>query len=183
MRDGPSDRPEGLLHCSRPHDAPCGSTVSRAQHLANFGHLTGTATISPSTITMDHNAIICFMIDRLVRGPDQDVHVPSVGSTKVPFSLCRCLILVVDYRLGSMGSDETATATAGGSRVIPYFTGTGRHRVQITYFFRMQIGSRARSGIGLGSGGRRRRMRPCLGLSRELWIQNFGGSWWRHVGS
>ena len=27
---------------------------------------------------MDHDAIICSMIDRLARGPDQDVHVPSV---------------------------------------------------------------------------------------------------------
>ena len=124
---------------------------------------------------MDHNAIICSMIDRLARGPDQDVHAPSVGSTKVPFSWCRCHLLVVDYRWGSMGSDETATATTGGSRVIPYLTGTGRHRVQIAHFFRMQIGSRTRSGIGLGSGSRRRRMRPCLGLSRELWIQKLGG--------
>ena len=33
---------------------------------------------------MDNDAIICFMIDRLARGPDQDVHVPSVGSPKYP---------------------------------------------------------------------------------------------------
>ena len=33
---------------------------------------------------MDHNAIICFMTDRLARGPDKDVHVPSVGSQKYP---------------------------------------------------------------------------------------------------
>ena len=44
----------------------------------------GPATISPCTITMDHDAIICSMIDRLVRGPDQDVHIPSVGSQKYP---------------------------------------------------------------------------------------------------
>jgi len=44
----------------------------------------GPATISPCTITMDHDAIICFMIDRLARGPDADVHVPSVGSPKYP---------------------------------------------------------------------------------------------------
>ena len=37
-----------------------------------------------------------------------------------------------------MGSNETATATTGGPRVIDVLTGTGRHRVQITYFFRMQ---------------------------------------------
>jgi len=48
-----------------------------------------------------------------------------------------------------MGSDETAAATAGGPRVISVFDGDGRHRVQIIYFFWMQIGSRARSGLGL----------------------------------
>ena len=47
-------------------------------------------------------------------------------------------------------------------------------RAQIIYFFRMQIGSRTPSGIGLGSGSRLRRMRPCLELSGELWIQNIG---------
>ena len=44
----------------------------------------GPATISPCTITMDHDAIVCSMTDRLVRGPDQDVHVPSVGSQNYP---------------------------------------------------------------------------------------------------
>ena len=33
---------------------------------------------------MDLDAIICFMIDRLTRAPDKDVHVPSVGSKKYP---------------------------------------------------------------------------------------------------
>ena len=80
-----------------------------------------------------------------------------------------------------MGSDETATATTGGPRVIAYLTGTGRHRVQIIYFFRMQIGSRTPSGLGLGSGSRLRRMRRCLGLPRELWIEIFGKSWSRAV--
>ena len=46
-----------------------------------------------------------------------------------------------------------------------FLTGTGRHRAQIIYFFRMQIGSRARSGIGLGSGGHLDRIRRCLVLS------------------
>ena len=77
-----------------------------------------------------------------------------------------------------MGSDETATATTGGPRVIAYLTGTGCHRDQIISFFCMQIGPRTPSGIGLGSGSRRDRMRPCSGLSGELWIQNFGGSWY-----
>jgi len=76
-----------------------------------------------------------------------------------------------------MGSDETATATTGGPRVIDVFSGDGCHRAQIIYFFRMQIGARTRSGIDLGPGGPLDRMRPCLVLSRELWIQNFGGSW------
>ena len=76
-----------------------------------------------------------------------------------------------------MGSDETAITIPGGLEKLTFFTGTGRHRVQIIYFFRMQIGSRAPSGIGLGSGSRRHRMRRCLGLSRELWIENFGKSW------
>ena len=49
-----------------------------------------------------------------------------------------------------MGPDETATATTGGPRVIAYFTVTGSYRAQIIYFFRMQIGSRTPSGIGLG---------------------------------
>ena len=44
----------------------------------------GPATISPCTITMDHDAIVCSMTDRLVRAPDADVHVPSVGSPKYP---------------------------------------------------------------------------------------------------
>ena len=62
-----------------------------------------------------------------------------------------------------------------------FLTRTGRHRVQIAHFFRRQIGSRTPSEIGLGSGSRLDRMRRCLGLSRELWIQNFGGSWSRAV--
>ena len=49
-----------------------------------IGELLEPATISPCTITMDHDAIIYSMTDRLARGPDQDVHVPSVGSQKYP---------------------------------------------------------------------------------------------------
>ena len=80
-----------------------------------------------------------------------------------------------------MGSNETATATTGGPRVIAYLTVTGCHRDQIIYFFWMQIGSRTPSGIGLGSGSRLDRMRPYLELPRELWIQIFGKSWSRAV--
>ena len=46
---------------------------------------------------------------------------PERGQPKVAFSRCRCQILVVDYRWGSIGSDETATATTGGPRVIGVF--------------------------------------------------------------
>ena len=69
----------------RPKDARRGSSVSRAQHLANLGLRPEPATISPCTITMYHDAIICFMTDGLTRGPDADVHVPSMGSQKYPF--------------------------------------------------------------------------------------------------
>ena len=61
-----------------------GRQSSRAHDLAQMDLLHGPATISPCTITMDHNAIICFMTDGLTRGPDKDVHVPSVGSQKYP---------------------------------------------------------------------------------------------------
>ena len=80
-----------------------------------------------------------------------------------------------------MGSDETATATTGGPRVIAYLTGTGCHRAQIIYFFRWQICSRTSSGTNLGSGSRLDRMRWFLGLSRELWIEIFGKSWSRAI--
>jgi hypothetical protein len=68
----------------RPKDARRGSSGLRPHNLANLDLIPGPATISPCTITMDHDAIICSMIDRLARGPDQDVHVPSVGSQKYP---------------------------------------------------------------------------------------------------
>ena len=68
----------------RPRYAPRASLVLRPTHLTNLGKLLGPATISACTITMNHDAIICFMIDRLARGPDQDVHVPSVVGPKYP---------------------------------------------------------------------------------------------------
>ena len=71
-----------------------------------------------------------------------------------------------------MGSDETAITIPGALEKLTFFTGTGRHRVQIIYFFRMQIGSRSSLGVGLGSGSRLGRMHRCLVLPRELWIQN-----------
>ena len=116
---------------------------------------------------MDHDAIICFMNDRLARGPDQDVHVPSVGSTKVPFSWCICRTLVIDYRWGSMGSTETAIMIPGALEKLTFLTGTGRHRVQIAHFFRWWIGSQTPSGIDLGSGSRLHRIRRRLGPSES----------------
>jgi hypothetical protein len=68
----------------RPKDARRASANSRAHDLVNWGIDPGPATISACTITMDHDAIICFVTDRLMRGPDKDVHVPSVGSQKYP---------------------------------------------------------------------------------------------------
>ena len=73
-----------------------------------------------------------------------------------------------------MWPDETAITIPGALEKLTFFTGTGRHRAQIIYFFRGQIGSRTPSGIGLGSGGRLDRVRRFLGLSRELWNENFG---------
>ena len=61
------------------------SAESRPQHLAKSGFIPKPATFSPCTFTMDHDAIICSMTDRLARGPDADVHVPSVGSQKYPY--------------------------------------------------------------------------------------------------
>ena len=68
----------------RPKDARRGSSDSRAHDLAHMDKILGPETMSPCTITMDHDAIICSMIDRLARGPDADVHIPSVGSSKYP---------------------------------------------------------------------------------------------------
>ena len=36
-----------------------------------------------------------------------------------------------------MGSDEAAITIPGALEKLTFFTGTGRHRVQIIYFFRM----------------------------------------------
>ena len=68
----------------RPKDARRGSSVSRAHDLSKTSSILEPGTISPCTITMDHDAIICFMTDGLARGPDQDVHVPGVGGQKYP---------------------------------------------------------------------------------------------------
>ena len=62
-----------------------------------------------------------------------------------------------------MGSNETATATTGGPRVIDVFDGTGRHRAQIAHFFRGQIGSWRPLGVGLVVGSRLCRIRHQCG--------------------
>ena len=75
-----------------------------------------------------------------------------------------------------MGSDETAITIPGALEKLTFFTGTGRHRVQIIYFFWMQIGPRTPTGVVLIVGSHLHRMRWRLGLSRELWIQNIEDS-------
>ena len=73
-----------------------------------------------------------------------------------------------------MGSNETATTTTGGPRVIAYFTGTGRHRAQIYLLFvdadRPSDPLWDRSGVGWSPGPHA----PVLGapqraLDRKLW--------------
>ena len=85
-----------------------GSAILRPQDLDNSSTRLKPTTISACTVTMDHDAIVCLEPARPKRAPDKDVHVPSVGSTKVPFSWCRCHILVVEYRWGRMWSNESA---------------------------------------------------------------------------
>ena len=58
-----------------------------------------------------------------------------------------------------MGSNETATATTGGPRVITYLTVTGCYRVHSIYFFRIQIGSWRSLGVGLVAGNHLYRIR------------------------
>ena len=81
-----------------------------------------------------------------------------------------------------MGSDGTATATTGGPRVIDVFYGNGRHRVQIVTFFsdidRLSDSPPDRSGVGWSP---TPHAAPVLGAPRELWIENFGGSWSRAI--
>ena len=61
-----------------------------------------------------------------------------------------------------MGPSETATATTGALEKLTFFTGTGRHRAQIIYFFRGWIGSWRPLEVGLVVGSRLRRIsRHC----------------------
>ena len=82
-----------------------------------------------------------------------------------------------------MGSDETATGITGGPRVIDVFYGNGAPSGPNCLLFsdvdRFSDSLWDRSEVGWSP----RPHAPVLGAPRELWIENFGGSWWRHLGS
>ncbi len=67
-----------------------------------------------------------------------------------------------------MRSDETATVITGALEKLTFFTGTGRHRVQIAHFFRGWIGSWRPLEVGLVVGSRLHRMRRFLGAPKAL---------------
>ena len=77
---------------------------------------------------------------------------PERGQPKVPFSACRCHILVIDYRWGSMGSGETAITIPGGPRVIDVFYENGAPSGPNCTLFsgvdRLPDSLRDRSGVG-----------------------------------
>ena len=110
MWDGPDNRPD-VYYIDESHNSRLVGLAT--PHLAIWAIL-GPATISPCTITMDHDAIICSMIDRLTRGPDQ-MFTSRAWAAQSTLLGCRCHILVIDYRWGSMGSDETASTLWGPS--------------------------------------------------------------------
>ena len=101
---------------------------------------------------------------------------PERGQPKVPFSRGRCHILVIDYRRGSIGSNETATATTGGPRVIDVFDGNGAPSGPNYLLFsdadRLVYSLRDRSGIGWSP-------RPHTPVLGALWIENSGDWYWR----
>ena len=70
----------GTVHPNRPNDsyiefilplALRGLKTPRPLDLVNSGTRPGPATISGCTITMDLGTTVCFITDRLARGPDQ----------------------------------------------------------------------------------------------------------------
>ena len=67
-----------------------------------------------------------------------------------------------------MGSSETAIMIPGALEKLTFLTGAGRHRAQIIYFFRAQIGSWTSLEVGLVVGSRLRRIRRRLGPPRAL---------------
>ena len=82
-----------------------------------------------------------------------------------------------------MGSDETAITVPGGPRVIDVFDGneapSGPNYLLFSDAGRPSDALRDRSKVGWSP----RPHAPILGAPRELWIENFGGSWCRSVGS
>ena len=112
---------------------------------------------------MDQDAIICSMIDRLARGPDQDVHVPSVVGPKYP---SRRVDVIYSYlTIGGVvwGPTRPLRRLLGALGYLTFLTGTGRHRAQITYFFRGQVGSWRSLGVGLVVDSRLHRIRHRCG--------------------
>ena len=73
-----------------------------------------------------------------------------------------------------MGPSETAIALPGALEKLTFSTGTGRHRVQIAHFFRMQIGSWRPLGVGLVVGKRLYRIRQRLGSPESSESQTWG---------
>ena len=76
-----------------------------------------------------------------------------------------------------MGSNETATATTGGARVIDVFDGNGAPSGPNYLLFvdvdRLVDSLWDRSGVGWSPTPHA----PVLGAPRELWIEIFGKSW------
>ena len=62
-----------------------------------------------------------------------------------------------------MGSDETAITIPGALEKLTFFTGTGRHRVQIAHFFRGLIGSWRPLEVGVVVGSPLHRIRHRCG--------------------
>ena len=62
-----------------------------------------------------------------------------------------------------MGSDETTITIPGALEKFTFFTGTGRHRVQIAHSFRGQNGSWRSLEVGLVVGSRLHRIRRRCG--------------------
>ena len=118
----------------------------RAHDLLNRAR-SWTSAISACTITMDHKAIICSMIDRLAQGQIK-MFTSGVGSQKYLLG-CRTHIFVIDYQWGSMESDETASTIPGGLRWWR-FTGDGAPSGPCT-LFRGQNGGKP-GGLEVGPG-------------------------------
>ena len=152
MREGPGNRPERLLHW-----ITCSVTSGRLLRLASPGSLEElhqTWTCDQQPVYHHHGP----WHDRLFHDRPTCARSrcrcsrPERGQRKVPFSACRCHILVIDYRWGSMGSDETATATIGAPRVIRVFAGneapSGPNCTLFSGADRLLEASRGRSGSG-----------------------------------